>query len=157
YGRPFKLHVVRSGIANAFALPGRHIVILSGLVKQAKTPEEVAGVLAHEMGHGLEKDPEVLFVRSTGMDALLQLLTGQSGTPTLAAGALFLQLRYSRDAERSADAHAVIILRNSQIEPKPTADFFLRDAAKSDPADKGGMFGYLSTHPSSKERAQLFL
>jgi Zn-dependent protease with chaperone function len=158
YGSPFKLHVVRSTIANAFALPGRHIVLLSALVKQAKSAEEVAGVLAHEMGHGLEKDPEVLFVRSTGMDALLQLLTGQSGTQApLAAGAIFLQLQYSRDAERSADAHAVEILRNARIEPKPTADFFLRDAAKSEPSNKSSMLGYLSTHPSSKDRAQLFL
>jgi Zn-dependent protease with chaperone function len=158
YGRPFKLHVIRSGIANAFALPGRHIVLLSGLVKQAKSPEEVAGVLAHEMGHGLEKDPEVLFVRRTGMEAFLELLTGQSGTQApLAAGALFLQLRYSREAERSADTHAVEILRNSHVEPKQTADFFLRDAAKGKIADESKLLSYLSTHPSSKERAQLFL
>jgi Zn-dependent protease with chaperone function len=158
YGPPFKLHVVQSRIANAFALPGRHIVLLSALVKQAKSPEEVAGVLAHEMGHGLEKDPEVLFVRSTGLDALLQLLTGQSGTNPLAAGgAIFLQFRYSRDAERSADAHAVEILKNSRIEPKSTADFFLRDAAKSEGLDKSSVLSYLSTHPSSKERAQVFL
>jgi Zn-dependent protease with chaperone function len=158
YGHPFKLHVIRSGVANAFALPGRHIVLLSALVKQAKSPEEIAGVLAHEMGHGLEKDPEVLFVRSTGMEALLELLTGQSGTQApLAAGALFLQLRYSRAAERSADAHAVEILRRSYIEPKPTADFFLRDAAKTEGSDEGKLLGYLSTHPSSTERAQLFL
>jgi beta-barrel assembly-enhancing protease len=159
YGPPFKLHVVQFGIANAFALPGRHIVLLSGLVKQAKSPEEVAGVLAHEMGHGLEKDPEVLLVRSTSMDALLQLLTGQSGTQTpLAAGAFILKLRYSRDAERSADAHAVEILRNSHIEPKPTGDFFLRYAAKSEAGNKSSVLGgYLSTHPSSNERAQLFL
>jgi Zn-dependent protease with chaperone function len=158
YGRPFTLHIIQSGIANAFALPGRHIVLLSGLVKQAKTPEEVAGVLAHEMGHGLEKDPEVLFVRRTGMQAFLELLTGQSGTQApLAAGALFLQLRYSRDAERSADGHAVEILRNSRVEPKPTADFFLRDAAKGKATDENKVLSYLSTHPSSKDRAQLFL
>jgi Zn-dependent protease with chaperone function len=158
YGRPFKLHVIKSGIPNAFALPGRHIVLLSGLVKQAKSPEEVAGVLAHEMGHGLEKDPEVLFVRRTGMQAFLDLLTGQSGTQVpIAAGAFFLQLRYSRDAERSADAHAVEILRNSHIEPKPTGDFFLRDAAKGKETDESKLLSYLSTHPSSNERAQLFL
>jgi Zn-dependent protease with chaperone function len=158
YGPPFKLHVVQYGIANAFALPGRHIVLLSGLIKQAKSAEEVAGVLAHEMGHGLEKDPEAHLVRSTGIDALVQLLTGQSGTQTpLAAGALFLQFQYSRDAERSADAHAVEILRHSHIEPKATGDFFLRYATKSEASDQSTLLGYLNTHPSSKERAQLFL
>jgi beta-barrel assembly-enhancing protease len=156
YGRPFKLHVARSRIANAFALPGRHIVLLSGLVKQAKSPEEVAGVIAHEMGHGIERDPETLFVRSTGMQALLELLTGQSGTQApLTAGALLLQLRFSRAAERSADAHALEILRKARVAPKPTGDFFLRHATRD--GKESGILSYLGTHPSSKERAQLFL
>ncbi len=156
YGPPFTLHIALSKIPNAFALSGRHIVLLSALVKQAQSPEEVAGVLAHEMGHGLERDPEALFVRSTGMQALVQLLTGQSGTQApLAAGALLLQLRYSRAAERSADAHAVEILRNAQIGPKPTAAFFIRNGGEA--AGQKNAFDYLSTHPSSKERAALFL
>jgi beta-barrel assembly-enhancing protease len=154
YGSSFTLHIARSGIANAFALPGRHIVLLSGLVKQAKSPEEVAGVLAHEMGHGLERDPEALFVRSVGMQVLIQFLTGQSGSQSpLTAGALLLQLRYSRQAEYEADSHAIEILRNAKISSQPTAGFFLRDQAKS---SEGGLLSYLSTHPSSKNRAALF-
>ncbi len=156
YGRPFKLHVAKAGVPNAFALPGRHIVLLSGLVKRAKNPEEVAGVLAHEMGHGLEKDPEALFIRNLGMQALTQLLTGQSGNQTaVTLGALLLQLRYSRAAERSADNHAVEILRQAHVEPKPTGEFFLRNAADTPKGDSA--LNYLSTHPSSKDRAQLFL
>jgi beta-barrel assembly-enhancing protease len=154
YGSPFKLHVAQSKIANAFALPGRHIVLLSGLVKQAKSPEEVAGVLAHEMGHGIERDPEALFVRGGGMQVLIEFLTGQSGSQTpLTAGALLLQLRYSREAEHAADSHAIEILRNAKISSQPTAGFFLRDQAKS---SEGGVLSYLSTHPSSKSRAVLF-
>ena len=57
---------------NAFALPGRHIVLVSGLLKRAKAPEEIAGVLAHEMGHGLEKDPEALFLRNIGMKVIVK-------------------------------------------------------------------------------------
>ena len=156
YGRPFTLHVAQARIPNAFALPGRHIVLLSGLVRQAKNPEEVAGILAHEMGHGIEKDAEALFVRNVGMGALIELFTGQSGTQSpFMAGALLLQLRYSRAAERSADNHAIEILRNAGISPKPAGDFFLRDAAKEPGEDK--VLSYLSTHPASKGRAQLFL
>ncbi len=155
YGHPFILHVAKSGIPNAFAFPGRHIVLLSGLVKQARSAEEVAGVLAHEMGHGLERDPEAFFVRNLGMQVLIQFLTGQSGSQSpFAAGAFLLQLRYSRDAERAADNHAIEILKQARILPEPTADFFLRDAAK--PSGEGGVLSYLSTHPSSKERAKLF-
>lgn len=152
-GRPFTLHVAKASVPNAFALPGGHIVLLSSLVKQAKSPEEVAGVLAHEMGHGIEKDPEALFVRNIGMQALISLLTGQSGNGTaLEAGAFLLQLRYSRAAEQTADARAVEILRKAGVAPKPTGDFFLRHASDDD----GGVLSYLSTHPASKDRAQLF-
>lgn len=153
YGRSFKLHVAKANIPNAFALPGGHIVLLSALVKEAKSPEEVAGVLAHEMGHEIEYDPEALVVRNLGMQTLISLLTGQSGGQSaLSAGAILLQLRYSRDAERSADAHAIEILRNARIAPKPTGDFFQRHAS----GGSGSFLNYLSTHPSSKERAQLF-
>lgn len=155
YGRPFKLHVARASVPNAFALPGRHIVLLSTLVKQARSAEEVAGVIAHEMGHGLEKDPEALFVRSVSMQALVQLLTGESGNQTaLTFGAILLQLRYSRDAERLADAHAIEILKAARIDAKPTAEFFLRNASGG--ADDESSMSYLSTHPSSLERAKLF-
>ncbi len=154
YSQPFTLHVVKSKVANAFALPGGHIVLLSALVKEAEGPEEVAGVLAHEMGHEIERDPEALFVRNVGMQTLIALFTGQSGDGTaLKAGAFLLQLRYSREAEQLADAHAVEILRKAGIGPKPAANFFLRHAS----AEKGEGFSYLSTHPDSKERAKLFL
>ena len=122
-------------------------MLLSALVKQAESPEEIAGVLAHEMGHGIEKDPEALFVRNIGMQTLISLLTGQSGDGSaLEAGAFLLQLRYSRDAERTADARAIEILRKAGIAPKPTGDFFLRHAS----VDDGGVLSYLSTHPPRK-------
>jgi len=154
FTHPFKLHVVRTKIANAFALPGRHIVLLSGLIERAKSAEEVAGVIAHEMGHGIEDDPEALFVRNLGMQALLQFLTGQSANqPTVAFGAMLLQLRYSREAERSADLHAIELLQKAHISAKPSADFFLRSAGD----DIGDTLGYLNSHPPSAERAKLFL
>ena len=148
YGPDFKLHVAKSSVPNAFALPGGHIVLLSALVKQAKSPEEVAGVLAHEMGHEIEKDPEALFVRNAGIATLISLLSGQpGGDGALNAGAFLLQLRYSRDAERSADLHAIELLRNAGVEPKPTADFFLRhDWRRRQPA---GLF----EHPPLLEGA----
>jgi beta-barrel assembly-enhancing protease len=155
YGRPFKLHVAQARIANAFALPGRHIVLFSALVKQAKSPEEVAGVIAHEMGHGLENDPETLFVRNIGMQALIQLLTGQSGSQSaFTLSAVLLQLRYSREAERSADNHAVEILEKAHVASKPMGDFFLRTLSGTQ--KENWAMGYLSTHPPSQDRAKLF-
>jgi predicted Zn-dependent protease len=154
-GPPFQIHVSRWKMSNAFALPGRHIVILSGLIDGASSAEEIAGVIAHEIGHGLEKDPEALLVRSVGMQVLIQLLTGQSGDQNgFAFGAVLLQLRYSRDAERLADNHAREILRKSGISPKPVGEFFKRFAERD--AEGDNAWQYLSTHPSSRERAKLF-
>nr|MBI3612912.1 M48 family metallopeptidase [Nitrospirota bacterium] len=54
-GNPYKFEVtvVRSDIVNAFALPGGYVVVFTGLLKKAESPEEVAGVLAHELNHVL--------------------------------------------------------------------------------------------------------
>ncbi len=154
YGRRFQLHIVEGDMENAFSLPGRHIVLVSGLVRRAKAPEEVAAVLAHEMGHGLERDPEALFLRNIGVTAVAKLLKRDDDSAA-AFRAMLSQLRYSRDAERSADAHAVAILRRSRIDAKPAGAFILHSAAES-PAGES-VVSDLGAYPTSEERAALFL
>lgn len=154
YGRRFQLHIVEGDMENAFSLPGRHIVLVSGLVRRAKAPEEVAAVLAHEMGHGLERDPEALFLRNIGVTALAKFLK-RSDDSAAAFRAMLSQLRYSREAERSADAHTVAILRRARIDPKPAGEFILRSAAES-PAGES-VVADLGAYPTSAERAALFM
>jgi Zn-dependent protease with chaperone function len=154
YGRRFQLHIVGGDMENAFALPGRHIVLVSGLIRRAKAPEEVAAVLAHEMGHGLENDPEALFLRNIGVTVLFKFLRRDDDSAA-AFRAMLSQLRYSRDAERSADAHAVAILRRARIGAKPAGEFILRSAAES-PAGESVMSD-LGAYPTAEERAAFFL
>ncbi len=154
YGSPFKLHLFKGDMENAFALPGRHIVLVSGLVKAAKAPEEIAGVLAHEMGHGLEKDPEALFVRNIGMKVVFELLIWGDRSAAIFR-AMLLQARYSREAENSADAHAIAILKRAHISSKPAGDFILRSAATS-PTGESALDDF-GAHASSEDRASLFL
>ncbi len=171
----FKVEVVNWDMVNAFALPGEHVVLMSELIKDAASPDELAGVLAHEMGHGIELHPEAGIVRAIGMSAAMELVfSGSSGTIGN-LGAMLLQLRYSRVAEREADEHALRILKRAQISPKPIADFFDKltklegGTAKTEPGsgdtkatdaestaggtDVGNMF---ATHPPSPERAKFF-
>lgn len=156
YGRPFELHVAHSPMANVFALPGHHIMLLSGLIGQTKSPEELAGILAHEMGHALERDPEALFVRTIGVDSLAGLLTGNAGEENATGfSALLLQIRYSQEAERAADDHALAILRRAEIAPRPGGEFLLRHSVGSRP--HGGSMQYLGTHPWSGDRAKPLL
>ncbi len=154
YGRRFKLHLLEGEQENAFALPGRHIILVSGLLKRAKAPEEIAGVLAHEMGHGLEKDPEALFLRNIGMKVVIKFTTWAEDSRT-AFRAMLLQLRYSREAEVKADAHAIAILRRARVSAKFAGDFILRSAAESPTGES--MLNDFGAHLSAEERAKLFL
>ncbi len=145
----WSVRVARLGMINAFTLPGGHIVISEGLISLADNPEEVAGVLAHEMGHALELHPETSLVRSIGISAAAVMLTGNSSNLGEFA-ALLLQMRYSRQAEREADDWALKLLRRAQVPAGPLAHFFEKMMLMS--GEGGALMEALSTHPATKER-----
>ncbi|MBX9588000.1 MAG: tetratricopeptide repeat protein [Hyphomonadaceae bacterium] len=138
---PIKVVMIDWALVNAFAAPGGQIIMTRGLVQRAGSPDEVAGVLAHEIGHTIELHPEAGLVRAMGLAAAAQLIfAGSTGTATN-IGLLLTQLRYTRVAEREADAHAVRILKSAQISAKGFGDFFERlepkisnPQTKTDPA-----------------------
>jgi beta-barrel assembly-enhancing protease len=134
---PVRIVMVDWALVNAFAAPGGQIILTRGLVQKAANPDEVAGVLAHEMGHVLELHPEAALVRAVGLSAAAQLVfAGTTGTATN-LGLLLTQLRYTRVAEREADAHAIRILNKAGIAAKGFGDFFERMEPKvATPADK---------------------
>ena len=164
---PFEVRVANWSLVNAFAMPGSQIMLTRGLIRGAQSPEEVAGVLAHEMGHVTELHPETGIVRAVGLMVGLKLLL--AGTPDAVQNisGLLLQLRYTRDAERQADARAFEILRKARISPKPLGAFFTRmkkreGGAKdnSDPntgsgsgAKSGPDLSIFQSHPALAERA----
>ena len=157
-GKTFKVQVVDWEVINAFALPGEQIVVFSQLIDDAQSPDELAGVLAHEMGHGIELHPESGIIRSLGLSALIELFaSGQSGTLTN-AGALLLTLRYSREAEHQADVHALEILKTANISPRPFSGFFnrlLKQEKRAEKIPSPGDLGMFSTHPPTPERAKM--
>ena len=153
-GKRFNIGVVNWSIVNAFAAPGEQIVIARGLIEQARGPDEVAGVLAHEMGHGLELHPETALVRAIGLSAAVELMLGGSGGTLANIGLLLTQIGYTRAAEREADARALQVLERAQISPLGFAGFFKRVEER----DRGSVIGEISilrTHPLSGERARL--
>ena len=134
---PVRVVMVDWALVNAFATPGRQIIMTRGLVQKAASPDEVAGVLAHEIGHTLELHPEAGLVRAMGLSAAAQLIfAGSTGTATN-IGLLLTQLRYTRVAEREADAHAMRTLKTAGISAKGFGDFFERLEPKlTNPAAK---------------------
>ncbi len=141
------------GLVNAFAAPGGRIILTRGLVQLAGSPDEVAGVLAHELGHTIELHPEVGIIRAIGLSAAAQLaFAGSQGTVSN-VGLVLTQLRYTRIAEREADAHALRILKGAGISPKGFGDFFERlEGRRSGKPDSGPDIEVLSTHPVTAER-----
>jgi beta-barrel assembly-enhancing protease len=153
----FSVTVVDWGLLNAFAAPGEQIMLTRELVQNARSSDEVAAVLAHEMGHGLERHPETGVVRMIGMSAALELVTGGGGGALGNAGLLLAQLNYTRTAERQADDHSYRILRGAGIVSTGIRDFFKRAGElekKSEVAKTIGQFDILRTHPQSEERVK---
>jgi Zn-dependent protease with chaperone function len=141
-----QLFVLRDKDANAFAVPGHRIVVYSGLIDRAKSPEMVAGVLAHEMGHVELRHPIRGLIHQLGIGAVATLIFGDS---TLASvGQLALLLSYSRDMEREADQRGIALLQQAGIRADGMAAFF--EEFKKDGA--GGLPDFLSTHPDLDAR-----
>jgi beta-barrel assembly-enhancing protease len=152
----FDIQVVDDKTVNAFAAPGGFIVVFRGLVDKAEGPEELAGVLAHEMGHVIERHGMENLVRALGAGTILAAVLGDASTlgATLAEyGSTLASLSYGRDAEREADAVGVAMLNKAGIRGTGLVAFFRRLAKLSGESGGGGVGRYLSTHPPSDERA----
>ncbi len=155
----FKVQVVDWSLVNAFAVMGNQIVLTRGLLRAASSPDEVAGVLGHEMGHAIEVHPEEAVLRALGTTVGVQLLLG-GWTPDLVtqAGSQLLLLRHSRANETEADEVALRILKGARIGSGPFAGFFEKINKEEEKA-KAKSQGYrlpdvFATHPPPPERAQ---
>ena len=143
-------------LVNAFAVPGGQIILTRGLVQRAGSADEVAGVLAHELGHTLELHPEVGIIRALGLAAATQLAFAGSQGAASNIGLMLTQLRYTRIAEREADAHALRMLKGAGISAKGFGDFFERLEGKQ-PAQAASKSAselevILRTHPPTADR-----
>lgn len=134
---------------NAFAAPGGIVVVNSGLLRAVKTPEELAGVLAHEIAHAELRHSLKGIAKTLGLRALATLALGEYGGTALAEGMKHLaELRFSREAEREADEDGLRRLVAARINPEGMLDFFAmlqKEEGLSPPE-------LLSTHPASSER-----
>lgn len=150
-GQPFRVIVVDWDLFNAFAVPGEQIIMTRGMIEKADSPDEVAGVLAHEMGHGIALHPETGIIRAVGMSAAVELMMGGSGGGLANLGLVLAQLGYTRAAEREADDLALKLLRTSAISQQGLASFFQRvltDEDVQDPPHKSDTAGI----PTGREK-----
>lgn len=145
--------VLSSKIPNAFALPGGKVYLLDGLLQKAKSADEVAGVLAHELGHVQHHDGMRKIIQTGGTSFLVGLLFGDvtGGSAMIFVGRSLFDASYSRDAERAADTFAIEVMRKLGRSPKPLGDLLVRVTGTE--GKKG--ITLLSSHPLSEERLAL--
>ena len=153
-----RIEIVEGRQVNAFTFPGGHIYLLSGLLKGVKSPEELAGVLAHEIVHAQKRHVMQSLVESMLFVALLNLAAGDASSVFLvdpATASRLLSLKLGRDMEREADSGAVKILASSYISHHGLLKFF-EDRQKDDKADGGYLdkLNFISTHPLSSDRIE---
>jgi len=151
---PFTVTVVRSPVVNAFALPGGPIVVFTGLIKEASGPEEVAGVLGHEINHVLQRHGMERIVKTLGIVAVAAIVLGdQQGLLGLAKelGVQMITLKFNREQETEADLTGLRLLHKARVDPAGMIVFFER-LAKSEKEKQ--RIELLSTHPMSTARAE---
>lgn len=154
-GYGYRVKVLDLDVVNAFALPGGHIVVFRGLIEQADTPEEVAGILAHEMAHVTERHGTQALLRNLSQSLLFELIYDDPSGGTLGGlSGVLTHLSYSREAEQEADRLAINRLRSANISSQGLVDFFHRLAEQQ--GELTGPLALLSTHPSHGSREALF-
>jgi predicted Zn-dependent protease len=147
-----QVHILKSTDVNAFALPGGHLVVLSGLINDAESPEALAGVLAHEIAHIERKHVSKKLVKELGITALAGIAAGGAGGEVVKQAVKTLSSSaFDRKMEKEADLKAVDYMVNAQIDPMPFSA--LMDQFAEDQSELLTDLSWLSTHPDSKERA----
>jgi Zn-dependent protease with chaperone function len=155
---PYTFKVVNQKEINAFALPGGPIYVNLGTIQAADTEAQLAGVMAHEIGHVVMRHSTNQASKQVLAQAPLAVLGGKMGGGALGqlaqmgigfgVGSVFL--KYSRDAERQADLVGTDIIHDAGYDPRAMAQFFEKLQAQ------GGARGpqFMSDHPDPGNRAE---
>lgn len=142
--------VLPSSVPNAFALPGGKVFVLNALLDKAESPDEIAGILAHELGHLKHHDNMRGLIYNGGTSFLIGLLFGDvtGSSAVIFASRSLVEASYSREAETNADTFAIEIMHKLGRSPKPAAELMFRITGK----EGGGGFTILASHPLTEDR-----
>jgi Zn-dependent protease with chaperone function len=142
--------VLATSIPNAFALPGGRIYLLDGLLAKAENVDEVAGILAHELGHLQHRDSLRGMIHNGGTSFLIGLLFGDitGSSAVVFASQTLVNASHSREAEHDADSFAIETMHRLGRPTKPIGDLMFRITGKE--GDKG--LSLIARHPMTEDR-----
>jgi predicted Zn-dependent protease len=144
-----QIFLIPDSEVNAYALPGGNIIVNSGLVEFADNPEELAAVLAHELGHIELRHISDKLAREFGMQLLIILLTGGDVSMITEVSQSMISSSYARKQEAEADDFALSLMELTGIHPRYMADLFQR---MKDEQSWESDLEFLSSHPSLNKR-----
>lgn len=142
--------VLPTPVPNAFALPGGKVYVLRGLLDKAENADEIAGIVAHELGHLKHHDNMRGLIYNGGTSFLIGLLFGDvtGSSAVIFASRSVVEASYSREAETAADTFAIEIMHKLGRSPKPAAELMFRITGK----EGGSGFTILASHPLTEDR-----
>lgn len=151
----FTFKAVRDNSVNAFAVPGGHVYVHTGLIKAAQNETELASVMAHEINHAVARHGTQQLTQQYGYGLVIQLLLGQN--PNLLAqlaSTLFGQgafMAYSRSMENQADYLGVETMYRAGYDPRGMISFF-KKIDTINQRNPGALEQFFSSHPMTGER-----
>ena len=157
---PYEFTVIDNPeIVNAFALPGGHMYIYTGLMMMCDNEAELASVMAHEIGHVAAKHHGETLTRQMGYQALADIILGRNASQGVQAvsqlAANAAAMSFSRAQEREADRLGMDFLFRAGYKPEPMVDFMRKLAQLEQEQGEGRQprfLQFMASHPATEER-----
>ena len=160
-GIPYTFYVVNSDVVNAFSLTGGYVYINRGVIERADNVSQLVGVMAHEIGHVVERHGVEQAQRAQNANTALSILYGvlMRRNPStveragIQVGGTAVFAGYSREAEREADRDAITYMIKSGYNPHGLPQFFAKMVSEQQ-RQPSKVEQWFATHPLTQERIQ---
>lgn len=146
----YKIHVLKDEQINAFATLGGHIFVYSGLIKITDSPEELAAVLAHEIGHVEKRHVVNKLAKEIGVSVIFSVLTGSDPVLVGELARLTVSSAFDRAQETEADQFALQTLEKARINPRFVSRIFRKLKEEYETYDE--RLEFLMSHPNLNKR-----
>ncbi|MBC7713893.1 MAG: M48 family metallopeptidase [Rhizobacter sp.] len=152
---PVTFKIGNNPMINALTFPGGRVYIMKGLLDEVKNPQELLGVMGHEIGHVVARDSAGFFVRGTLLASFFGFMTGDFHSSFAVSPQILLStaaLTFDREMEKKADAYAAGRLTMLDVSTSGLRSFFSRLGNES------GNFSapeIMMTHPNFESRLSL--
>ena len=156
---PYKFYLIDEPLPNACALPGGHVLVTRGLMNICERPEELCGVIAHEIAHVNQKHIFRKIGDQVGPYVIFRILAKDDNTMmgTFGKGSeLLVNQSFSQDIESEADSVGWDYLVKARIDPRGMRDIFVKFQKLQErlPLSDVG-FAAFSSHPPTEKRIRM--